>query len=166
MAHPPAACRRRRPPQSATFRSSRSSHGCSAAHKQATPFAAGRDWVFTTAHGTPHGHRNVTQRGLQRAARTAGLNDDGWPPLRFHDLRHTFASHLILDLGLDVAQVSVLTREDDGTIVLPLGEIAVQGGGQPPFAVTGGTGAFAGARGTLDGREHDGRTDVTVQFAN
>jgi len=53
-----------------------------------------------------------------------------------------------------------------GTIVLPLGEIAVQGGGQPPFAVTGGTGAFAGARGTLDGREHDGRTDVTVQFAN
>jgi hypothetical protein len=25
---------------------------------------------------------------------------------RFHDLRHTFASHLIIDLGLDVAQVS------------------------------------------------------------
>jgi integrase len=29
-----------------------------------------------------------------------------WPPLRFHDLRHTFASHLIIDLGLDIAQVS------------------------------------------------------------
>jgi integrase len=26
--------------------------------------------------------------------------------VRFHDLRHTFASHLIIDLGLDVAQVS------------------------------------------------------------
>ena len=26
--------------------------------------------------------------------------------LRFHDLRHTFASHLIIDLGLDVVQVS------------------------------------------------------------
>jgi integrase len=25
--------------------------------------------------------------------------------VRFHDLRHTFASHLITDLGLDVAQV-------------------------------------------------------------
>jgi integrase len=28
------------------------------------------------------------------------------PGLRFHDLRHTFASHLIIDLGLDVVQVS------------------------------------------------------------
>jgi hypothetical protein len=27
-------------------------------------------------------------------------------PVRFHDLRHTFASHLIIDLGRDVAQVS------------------------------------------------------------
>jgi site-specific recombinase XerD len=26
--------------------------------------------------------------------------------MRFHDLRHTYASHLIIDLGLDVAQVS------------------------------------------------------------
>jgi hypothetical protein len=26
--------------------------------------------------------------------------------VRFHDLRHTLASHLIIDLGLDVAQVS------------------------------------------------------------
>jgi integrase len=28
------------------------------------------------------------------------------PPLGVHDLRHTFASHLIVDLKLDVAQVS------------------------------------------------------------
>ena len=28
--------------------------------------------------------------------------------LRFHDLRHTFASHLIVDLGFDVVQVSRL----------------------------------------------------------
>jgi hypothetical protein len=39
-------------------------------------------------------------------ARLAGLEDSEWPPLRFHDLRHTFASHLIIDLALDVAQVS------------------------------------------------------------
>jgi integrase len=62
--------------------------------------------VFATANGTPHGHRNVTRRGLQRAARLAGVDSNGCPPLRFHDLRHTFASHLILDLRLDVAQVS------------------------------------------------------------
>ena len=52
------------------------------------------------------------------------------------------------------------------TVVLPDGEIALQGGGQPPFAITGGTGAFAGARGTVDGNEHDGRIDVTVHFAD
>ncbi len=68
-----------------------------AAHKQATPFKAHNDWVFATANGTPHGHRNVTRRGLQRAARLAGVDSNGCPPLRFHDLRHTFASHLILD---------------------------------------------------------------------
>jgi integrase len=74
-----------------------------AEHKLATPFALSGDWVFTTARGTPHGHRNITRRGLGRAADSAGLNTGEWPPLRFHDLRHTFASHLILDLGLDVA---------------------------------------------------------------
>jgi integrase len=89
-----------------------------AAHRQATPFAAGSDWVFATAHGTPHGHRNVTRRGLQRAARVAGLDDHGWPQLRFHDLRHTFASHLILDLGLDVAQVSRILGHARVTITL------------------------------------------------
>ncbi len=81
-----------------------------AAHKRTTGFAAGRDWVFTTGRGTPHGHRNVTQRGLQRAARTAGLEGHGWPSLRFHDLRHTFASHLILDLRLDVGSSQPNTR--------------------------------------------------------
>jgi integrase len=76
------------------------------AHRQQSRFARGEDWVFATARGTPYGHRNVSRRALGRAAQLAGLNDDGWPPLRFHDPRHTFASPLIIDLGLDVAQVS------------------------------------------------------------
>jgi Phage integrase family len=42
---------------------------------------------------------------LRRAAADAGLDRDG-RRLRFHDLRHTFASHLIIDIRLDVAQVS------------------------------------------------------------
>ena len=48
----------------------------------------------------------------------AGLNGDNWPPLRFHDLRHTFASHLIVDLGLDVAQVSRILGHARITITL------------------------------------------------
>ena len=63
---------------------------------------------WSTLGQLAYGHRNVSRRCLGRAAQLAGLNDDGWPPLRFHDVRHTLASHLIVDLGLDVAQVSRL----------------------------------------------------------
>ena len=59
-----------------------------------------------SALGRPLGSRNVERRGLGRAADLAGLNPEELPRLRVHDLRHTFASHLIVDLGVDVAQVS------------------------------------------------------------
>jgi integrase len=90
------------------------------AHKQASSFSRPTDWVFTTAHGTPYGHRNASRRCLTRAADHAGLNDDGWPALRFHDLRHTFASHLIVDLGLDVAHVSRILGHARITITLDI----------------------------------------------
>jgi integrase len=70
--------------------------------REAATFAEAGDFVFATGNGTPLGHRNVEGRALQRAAAIAGIT----PAPRFHDLRHTFASHLIIDLGLDVAQVS------------------------------------------------------------
>jgi integrase len=38
--------------------------------------------------------------------RRAGVRTSSRKAARFHDLRHTFASHLIIDLGLSVAQVS------------------------------------------------------------
>jgi integrase len=72
-----------------------------------------RDYVFATGNGTPLGHRNVESRALQRAAAAAGLE-----AVRFHDLRHTFASHLIIDLGLDVAQVSRILGHANVTTTL------------------------------------------------
>ena len=75
-------------------------------HKLASSHSGEHDYVFTTSLGTPLGYRNVERRGLGRAAERAGLNDEAQPRLRVHDLRHTFASHLIIDLRLDVAQVS------------------------------------------------------------
>jgi integrase len=75
-------------------------------HKLAASFSAPSDYVFASAVGTGLGYRNVERRGLTRAATKAGIEQDGLPPLRLHDLRHTFASHLIVDLRLDVAQVS------------------------------------------------------------
>jgi site-specific recombinase XerD len=80
-----------------------------AGHRRRTLFAAGSDWVFVTTSGMPHGHRNVTRRGLQRAARVAGIDDGSGPAVRYHDLRHTFASHVILALGLDVRRPAVFS---------------------------------------------------------
>jgi len=74
-------------------------------HKRTSRFTAGRDYVFATGRGTPFLHHNVSKRVLRRAARDAGLDQPG-RRVRFHDLRHTFASHLIIDIRLDVVQVS------------------------------------------------------------
>jgi integrase len=75
-------------------------------HKLASPHTLPADYVFATATGTPLGGRNLERRGLGHAADEASLNLPDQPRLRVHDLRHTFASHLIIDLKLDVAQVS------------------------------------------------------------
>jgi integrase len=77
-----------------------------ARERRRTNFARDDDYVFATRLGTPLGQRNVARSALAHAVTRAGLDGDGRPPLRFHDLRHTFASHLIVDLRLDVCQVS------------------------------------------------------------
>lgn len=87
-------------------------------HKLGTPHSSENDYVFATAHGTPLGYRNVERRGLRRAAEHAGLELEGQRRLRVHDLRHTFASHLIVDLRLDVAQVSAILGHARPSITL------------------------------------------------
>jgi integrase len=47
----------------------------------------------------------VANRGLTNAANAAGLNREGLPRLSFHDLRHTYGSHLVRQ-RLDVVRVS------------------------------------------------------------
>ena len=41
----------------------------------------------------------VPGRGLEEAAIDAGINVEGQKKLGIHDLRHTFASYLILELA-------------------------------------------------------------------
>ncbi len=48
------------------------------------------DLVFPNGAGNPESHSNLTQRGFHPALRRAGLRR-----IRFHDLRHTYASLLI-----------------------------------------------------------------------
>jgi len=63
------------------------------------------DFVFTTDAGTPFYWRNVSKRGLEHAVKRAGLSEEGKPRLRFHDLRHCFAS-ILISQGRDVVFVS------------------------------------------------------------
>jgi integrase len=58
------------------------------------------DFVFTTSTGAPMNYRNVSTRGLDKAAEAARLNPAEVAKLTFHDLRHTYGSHLAQS-GLD-----------------------------------------------------------------
>ena len=58
------------------------------------------DFVFTTSTGAPMNYPNVSTRGLDKAADAGGLNPDGVAELTFHDLRHTYGSH-VAQSGLD-----------------------------------------------------------------
>jgi integrase len=72
-------------------------------------FAAGHakpeSFVFASRVGSGLHYRNVARRGLDPAMEAAELNGEGRPRLRWHDLRHTFASLLIAQ-GHNVVYVS------------------------------------------------------------
>jgi integrase len=74
-------------------------------HKVASRFSQDDDYVFTTETGQPIYYRNAATRGLTRAAEVAGLNCERLPKLSFHDLQHSYGSHLVRS-GLDVVRVS------------------------------------------------------------
>jgi len=69
-------------------------------HKLQSPFSAPGDFVFASAAGSALYWRNVSRRGLGEALVSAGLQH-----IRWHDLRHTFASLLIAE-GANVVYVS------------------------------------------------------------
>jgi integrase len=59
-------------------------------HQLASPFSDEDDLIFANEKGSPLDGHNFVRRVFEPALRRAGL-----PKIRFHDLRHTFASLLI-----------------------------------------------------------------------
>jgi integrase len=76
-----------------------------AKHSLASRHSRPEDFVFASETGKPLYYRNVSARGLDKAAGRAGLNAEGVQRISFHDLRHTAITHLIRS-GADAAQVS------------------------------------------------------------
>ncbi len=76
--------------------------------------AKGEDFVFSSANGTPLGHRNIVRRGLEKALEAASL-----PDLTWHDLRHVAASMLIAE-GASVAYVSRVLGHANPSITLSI----------------------------------------------
>jgi integrase len=74
-------------------------------HKAAARFSKPGDYVFATTTGRAPYYRNVTKRGHAAAVEAAGLNADGLPPFRWHDMRHCYVSMLIAE-GLDLLYVA------------------------------------------------------------
>ena len=68
--------------------------------------------VFPTLSGSPIGHANLLQRIFYPALARAGLRR-----IRFHDLRHTYASLLIAS-GEDIVRVSRLLGHANPAITL------------------------------------------------
>jgi integrase len=62
-------------------------------------------FVFASNVGGPLSSRNVVNRGFHPAVRDAKLDRPGKPKLRFHDLRHCYASMMVAQ-GLSSADVA------------------------------------------------------------
>jgi integrase len=76
-------------------------------------FSRDEDPIFASNAGTPLQHRNVSDRGFNRARDLAGLPDH----VTFHDLRHCAISRMIA-AGLDPVTVAKVAGHDDPNVTL------------------------------------------------
>lgn len=73
------------------------------AHRLASKFSLDTDFVFAAPDGRGRDHRSAS-RAIERAINRAELGEG----ISAHSMRHTFASQLIVGMGLDVVRVSKL----------------------------------------------------------
>jgi len=68
--------------------------------------------VFVSKNGKPLGHRNVTRRGFEPAAKLAGLEG-----VTFHGIRHAYGSKLVAK-GVPLAKVAEVMGHESAAITL------------------------------------------------
>ena len=88
-----------------------------AAHRIASPYSSDDDPVFASRAGTALLRSNVRTRILRPTVDAAGLGGHERPPLRAHDLRHTFAS-LLIAAGASVVFVASQMGHRKPTVTL------------------------------------------------
>jgi len=71
-------------------------------------------YVFTTQAGKPLPYDHITQRDFKKAQLKAGLDKK----IRFHDLRHTFASHFMMNGGNIYTLQKLLGHSDIKTTMI------------------------------------------------
>lgn len=133
--------------------------------------ALAADGPVTQAPGPPTGTRQIVLR-----AQSFHVIDN--PPRRSHDGPPSpgdasITRYRVLDpAGTRIGSAQFVCVATDrrgqheqcsGTIALPDGQIATQGDADN-MAVVGGSRSYAGARGTVTGRDHPDSVDVTIQF--
>lgn len=72
------------------------------------------EYVFCTDKGKPLPYEHVTQRSFKKAQKRAGLTKI----IRFHDLRHTFASHFMMNGGNIYTLQKLLGHSDISTTMI------------------------------------------------
>jgi integrase len=70
------------------------------------------EFVFTTHEGNPYTHHSLWKRAWGTALRRSGIGN-----VRFHDLRHTFVSNLIVREKEDFRTVMELSGHKDTSML-------------------------------------------------
>jgi integrase len=78
--------------------------------KLASEFSGPDDFVLARLPGRPISHRRCSE--LWETARSAA----GLDSVKLHECRHSFASHLVVDLGVDAVQVSKMMGHSKASI--------------------------------------------------
>ncbi len=70
-------------------------------------------YVFSHSKGKPYSSGSAWRRLWNKAVKDSGINKNRQTNLRFHDLRHSYISHLVVDMNIDHKTAMELSGHSD-----------------------------------------------------